>query len=99
MIIYRGKEAVFGVLLTIDHAWRYGMTAEDTCTVKIIDNDMKAITKVFDSSACDSIDKYITVILSPQETAEMSLGRGTLTAYMNDLVVIRPTEFYVKEAI
>ena len=75
------------------------MTAEDTCIVKIVDHDMNVITKVYDSSACDSIDKYITVQLSPEETATMSLGRGTLTAYMNDLVVIRPTEFYVKEAI
>ena len=45
------------------------------------------------------VDKYVTVQLTPEETQAMSLGRGTITAYLNDLVVIRPTEFYVKEAV
>ena len=99
MIIFRGKEAVCGILLTIDRGWRYKMTAEDTLIVKIVDNDMHVLTKNYTAADCDDIDKYVTVELSPAETQTMSLGRGTITAYLNDNVVIRPTEFYVKEAI
>ena len=99
MVIFKGKEAVCGILLTIDRGWRYKMTAEDTLIVKIVDEDRNVLTKTYTHEACDDIDKYVTVELSPEETQAMSLGRGTITAYLNDLVVIRPTEFYVKEAI
>ena len=99
MIIFRGKEAVCGILLTIDRVWRYKMAAEDTLVVKFVDEDRNVLTKTYTHEACDDIDKYVTVELSPEETQAMSLGRGTMTAYLNDLVVIRPTEFYVKEAI
>ena len=99
MIIFKGKEAVCGILLTIDKVWRYAMTAEDTLTVKIVDRDRNVLTKNYTSADCDSVDKYITVIITPEETAAMAVGRGTITAYMNDLVAVRPTEFYVKEAI
>lgn len=75
------------------------MTEEDTLVVKIVDEDRNVLTKTYTHEACDDIDKYVTVELSPAETQGMSLGRGTITAYLNDLVVIRPTEFYVKEAI
>ena len=71
----------------------------ETCTVKIIDNRKNVITKVYTSADVDSIDKTITVTLSKAETASMAIGRGTLTAYFNDLVSIPPTEFYVKEAL
>ena len=98
MIIFKGKEAVCGILLTIDKGWRYQMTAEDTLTVKIVDQDKNILTKTYTHEACDSKDKYITVELSPAETEGMSLGRGTITAYFNDLVALRPTEFFVKEA-
>lgn len=99
MIIFKGKEAVFGIQLTIDRVWRYAMQDGETCTVKIIDNRKNVITKVYTSADVDSIDKTITVTLSKAETASMAIGRGTLTAYFNDLVSIPPTEFYVKEAL
>ncbi len=99
MIIFKGKKAVCGILLTIDRGWRYQMTADDSLTVKIIDKDRNVITKNYTSEDCDSIDKYVTVELSPQETQGLSIGRGTITAYLNDLVVIRPTEIFVKEAV
>lgn len=99
MIIFKGKEAVCGILLTIDRGWRYKMTAEDSLTVKIVDNDKHVLTKHYTSADCDDVDKYVTVQLTPEETQAMSLGRGTITAYLNDLVVIRPTEFFVKEAV
>ena len=73
------------------------MTAEDTLTVKIV-QDKNVLTKTYTHEACDSKDKYITVELSPAETEGMSLGRGTITAYFNDFVALRPTEFFVKEA-
>lgn len=98
MIIFKGKEAVFGIQLTIDRVWRYAMQNGETCTVKIVDNDKNVLTKVYTSADVDSIDKMITVSLSEAETAAMALGRGTLTAYFNDLVSLPPTEFYVKEA-
>jgi hypothetical protein len=98
MIIFKGKEAVFGIQLTIDKVWRYALQNGETCTVKIIDNSKNVITKVYTSADVDSIDKMITVSLSEAETAAMALGRGTLTAYFNDLVSLPPIEFYVKEA-
>lgn len=98
MIIFKGKEAVFGIQLTIDRVWRYALQDGENCTVKIIDSDKNVLTKVYSSADVDSIDKMITVSLSEAETAAMALGRGTLTAYFNDLVSIPPTEFYVKEA-
>jgi hypothetical protein len=98
MIIFKGKEAVFGIQLTIDKVWRYALQSGETCTVKIIDNSKNVITKVYTSADVDSIDKMITVSLSEAETAAMALGRGTLTAYFNDLVSLPPIEFYVKEA-
>ena len=99
MIIYRGKEAVFGIQLTIDKVWRYALQNGEKCIVKIVDNDRNVFTKVYTSADVDSIDKTITVRLSDAETAAMALGRGTLTAYFNDLVSIPPTEFFVKEAL
>lgn len=99
MIIFKGKKAVCGILLTIDRGWRYQMMSGDSLTVKIVDNSRNVITKNYTSEDCDSIDKYVTVELSPEETQSLSIGRGTITAYLNDLVVIRPTEIYVKEAV
>ena len=75
------------------------MAAEDSLTVKIVDSDKHVLTKHYTSADCDDVDKYVTVQLTPEETQAMRLGRGTITAYLNDLVVIRPTEFYVKEAL
>ncbi|MBP5433486.1 hypothetical protein [Ruminococcus sp.] len=99
MTIYKGKEAVCGIQLTIDRWWRYAMTAQDTLTVKFIDVLGHVITKTFGSESVDSIDKQVGVILTGAETSTMSAGRGIITAYMNDLVVIPPTEIYVKEAL
>lgn len=98
MIIFKGKRAVCGIQLTIDRVWRYVMQAGETVTVKIIDNASNIITKVYTSADVDSGDKMITVELSEAETEAMALGRGTITAYFNDLVVIPPIAIYVKEA-
>ena len=99
MIIFKGKKAVCGVLLTIDVVWRYVLSGDDVLTVKIVDSDRNVLTKTYKHADVDSEDKYITVELSEAETAAMSIGRGTITAYMNDLVALRPVEIYVKEAI
>ena len=99
MIIYKGKEAVCGIQLTIDKVWRYAMTAQDTLEVKIFDSELKPVIKTYTSSDVDSIDKMVTVRLSEADTASMAVGRGTIRAYMNDLVVLPPIEIYVKEAL
>ena len=98
MIIFSGKRAVCGIQLTIDRWWRYAMTAQDTLTVKFIDSMNHVTTKTFGQADVDSIDKAVTVTLSDSDTNAMAIGRGILTAYMNDLTVIPPTEIYVKEA-
>lgn len=98
MTIYKGKEAVCGIQLTIDRVWRYAMTAEDTLTVRFTDNIGNVLEKSYTSADVDSIDKQVGVVLSDVETAAMALGRGIITAYMNDLTVMPPTEIYVKEA-
>ena len=99
MIIYKGKKAVCGIQLTIDKVWRYAMTAEDTLEVRIFDSDLKPIIKTYTSADVDGIDKMITIELSESETASMAIGRGTIRAYMNDLVVLPPYEIFVKEAL
>lgn len=98
MTIYKGKKAVCGVQLTIDRVWRYAMTAEDTLTVRFTDNLGEVLEKTYSSADVDSIDKQVGVTLTEAETAAMTLGRGIITAYMNDLTVLPPTEIYVKEA-
>lgn len=98
MTIYKGKKAVCGVQLTIDTVWRYAMTAEDTLTVRFTDNIGEVLEKTYSSADVDSIDKQVGVTLTEAETAAMALGRGIITAYMNDLTVLPPTEIYVKEA-
>lgn len=97
MTIYKGKKAVCGILLTIDRVWRYVLSAEDTLTVRITDSAGNAITKTYGKADVDPETKYITVELQPEDTAGMSLGRGKLSAVMNDLVVVRPTRIMVKE--
>lgn len=99
MIIYKGKRAVCGIQLTIDRVWRYAMTDQDTLTVRITDDEHWTLTKTYTSADVDAIDKQITVELSAEDTAQLSLGRGILTAYMNELSVIPPTEIYIKEAL
>lgn len=75
------------------------MTAEDTLEVRIFDSDLKPIIKTYTSADVDGIDKMITIELSESETASMAIGRGTIRAYMNDLVVLPPYEIFVKEAL
>ena len=99
MTIYKGKEAVCGIQLTIDRWWRYAMTSEDLLTVKFEDADKQVITKTYTSSDINTIDKQIGVFLSETETNSMALGRGTFAAYLNDLVVIPPTEIFIEEAL
>ena len=41
----------------------------------------------------------ITVELSPEDTSQLSLGRGIITAYMNELGVLPPQEIMIKEAL
>lgn len=74
------------------------MTAEDTLTVRFTDNLGGVLEKTYFSADVDSIDKQVGVTLTEAETAAMALGRGIITAYMNDLTVLPPTEIYVKEA-
>ena len=99
MIIFSGKRAVCGIQLTIDRKWRYALQEGETCTVKIVDNDYNVLTKVYTSADVDPIDKMITVELTPEETSLMALGRGTISAYFNDLVALPPIAIYVKEAL
>lgn len=99
MTIYKGKDAVCGIQLTIDKAWRYAMTVEDTLTVRFTDNIGNVLEKSYTSADVDSIDKQITVELSPADTSQLSLGRGIITAYMNELCVIPPKEIFIKEAL
>lgn len=99
MIIYKGKKAVCGIQLTIDRVWRYKMQSEDVLTVRFTDDERHTVTKTYNSDACDSIDKQITIELSPEDTSQLSLGRGIITAYMNELCVLPPTAIYIKEAL
>jgi hypothetical protein len=99
MIIYKGKRAVCGIQLTIDRVLRYAMTDQDTLTVRITDDEHQTVTKTYTSEDVDSVDKQITVELSPEDTSQLSLGRGIITAYMNELCVLPPTEIFIKEAL
>jgi hypothetical protein len=99
MTIYKGKDAVCGIQLTIDKVWRYAMTAEDTLTVRFTDNIGNVLEKTYSSADVDSIDKQITVELSTVDTSQLSLGRGIITAYMNELCVLPPKTIYIKEAL
>lgn len=99
MIIYKGKKAVCGIQLTIDRVWRYAMTDQDVLTVRITDDEHWTLTKTYTSADVDSIDKQITVELSPEDTSQLSLGRGVITAYMNELCVLPAEEIYIKEAL
>jgi hypothetical protein len=75
------------------------MTAEDTLTVRFTDSIGNVLEKSYTSADVDSIDKQITVELSPADTSQLSLGRGIITAYMNELCVIPPKEIFIKEAL
>jgi hypothetical protein len=75
------------------------MTAEDSLTVRFTDNIGNVLEKSYTSADVDSIDKQITVELSPADTSQLSLGRGIITAYMNELCVIPPKEIFIKEAL
>lgn len=75
------------------------MTATDRLEVKVFDSKLKPIIKTYTSTDVDPIDKMVTVELLEAETASMAVGRGTIRAYMNDLVVLPPIEIYVKEAL
>lgn len=99
MIILKGKRAVCGIQLTIDRAWRYVMQDQDLLTVRITDDERHTITKTYTSDDVDDIDKMITVELSPEDTSQLSLGRGIITAYMNELGVLPPQEIMIKEAL
>lgn len=75
------------------------MTAEDTLTVRFTDNIGNVLEKTYSSADVDSIDKQITVELSPADTSQLSLGRGIISAYMNELCVLPPKEIFIKEAL
>ena len=99
MTIYKGKKAVCGIQLTIDKVWRYALSNQDVLTVRITDDEHWTITKTYTSADVDSIDKQITVELSTADTSQLSLGRGIITAYMNELCVLPPKEIFIKEAL
>lgn len=75
------------------------MTDQDVLTVRITDDEHWTLTKTYTSADVDSIDKQITVELSPEDTSQLSLGRGVITAYMNELCVLPAEEIYIKEAL
>lgn len=99
MIIFTGKEAVCGIQLTIDRVWRYVMTAQDVLTVKVSDECGNVISTELTQEAVDSIDKQVTVTLSPAKTAQLMPGRGKLMAYLNELVVVQPQKILIKGAL
>lgn len=90
MIIYKGKEAVCGIQLSIDGVWRYVLSGDDVLRVVIKDSSDNIIEKEYTKADIDTEDKSITVNLSPEETAGFVPGVGTLAAYLNDLTVVRP---------
>ena len=75
------------------------MQDQDLLTVRITDDERHTITKTYTSDDVDDIDKMITVELSPEDTSQLSLGRGIITAYMNELGVLPPQEIMIKEAL
>lgn len=75
------------------------MTDQDVLTVRITDDERHTVTKTYTDDDVDSKDKMITVELSPEDTSQLSLGRGIITAYMNELAVLTPQEIYIKEAL
>ena len=90
MTIYTGKEAVCGIQLSIDGVWRYVLSGDDVLRVVIEDDAEHSIIKEYTKADIDTEDKSITVNLSAEETTELVPGVGTITAYLNDLVVVRP---------
>jgi len=99
MIIYTGKQAVFGIQLTIDKVWRYAMTATDVLTVKVSDEYGSVISTELTQEDMDNVDKQVTVTYSSAQTAQLMPGRGKLMAYLNDLVVVQPQKIMIKGAI
>ena len=99
MTIYTGKEAVCGIQLTIDRVWRYAMTSEDTLTVKVSDSEGGVISLDLTKAAQDPEDKFVTVTFPPALTSQLALGKGLLTAYLNELVVVPPQKITIKGAI
>lgn len=99
MNIYVGKDAVCGIQLTIDRVWRYVMTATDVLTVKTADEYGNVISQELTSEDVDSIDKMVTVRFTANQTAQLMPGRGKLTAYLNDLVVVQPQKIIIKGAL
>jgi len=97
MTVYKGKEAVCGIQLTVDRVWRYIMTDNDTLIVKVSDEKGHTISKEFTSNDVDSIDKKITVIFTPEQTAGLTVGNGKIAAYLNELVVLPPQKIKIKE--
>ena len=99
MTIFKGKQTVFGIQLTIDKVWRYAMTAEDVLTVKASDEYGNVISTECTSTDVDSIDKMVTVHFTPSQTAQLEIGRGKLMAYLNDLTVVGPQKIMIKGAL
>lgn len=99
MIIVSGKRAVCGIQLTIDRGWRYALREGEICTVRITDHDNNVFSKVYTHEDVDEIDKMITVELTPEETELMALGRGTISAYLNDILALPPIAIFVKGAV
>lgn len=99
MTIYKGKEAVCGVQLTIDRVWRYAMTAEDVLTVKISDEFGNVISTELTNEDVDSVDKQVTVVFTSTQTSQLEAGRGELMAYLTDLVVVQPQKLTIREAL
>ena len=75
------------------------MTAEDTLTVKVADSEGTVIETTLTNSAVDSIDKIVTVIFRPEQTALLKPGTGKMMAYMNDLVVLPAQKIKIEEVI
>lgn len=88
MTIYKGKKAVCGIQLTVDHVWRYGMQEGDVLDVEIKDECGNIIAKTYTAEDSDSKDKQITVELSEAETNMLECGFGTFEAYLNGLCVV-----------
>ncbi len=97
MIIYKGKQAVCGIQLTIDRVWRYIMTDTDKLTVKITDCAGHSVINEYNSSAVDSEDKMITADFSAEQTSNLISGLGKLVVFLNDLVVVQPQRVMIKE--
>ena len=75
------------------------MTATDRLTVKIADSFGNVISTELTSENVDSIDKMVTVTLTPAQTAQLQPGHGQLMAYLNDLVVVQSQKITIKGAL